>query len=225
MDVLHALAEEGAPAGTIVIAGEQLEGRGARGRAWHSPPGGLWMSALYRPPAGGGVDVMSLRVGVALATALDPFVASPIQLKWPNDLILEDRKVGGILCEARWQGNLPGWVAVGIGLNVRNPIPAELRLAAVSLAQQRSDVQIEDLVPPLVAALRRLDLDPDRLSTDELDRFASRDWLSGRRISRPLSGTVSGLAADGALLVRTADGCDQSLRTGSVELVGVSPTG
>jgi BirA family biotin operon repressor/biotin-[acetyl-CoA-carboxylase] ligase len=225
MDLVHALAEEGAPAGTIVIAGEQLAGRGARGRSWDSPLGGLWMSALYRPAALGGLEVVSLRVGLALAVALDPFVATPIRLKWPNDLMLEDRKLGGILCEARWQGSLPGWVAVGVGVNVRNPIPPELRQAAVSMTQQRPDVQIEDLIPPLVAALRLVDLQADRLSPAELAQFARRDWLTGRKIIQPLSGTVSGLAADGALLVRTADGWDQSLRTGSVELVGISPTG
>src|SRR5215218_3522258 len=98
MDVVHHLAADGALAGTGVLAGEQLEGRGSRGRSWHSPPGGLWMSMLFRPARTGGMEVMSLRVGLAVAEALDHLVPRPIQLKWPNDLMLGEQKVGGILC-------------------------------------------------------------------------------------------------------------------------------
>lgn len=222
MDVIHQLAAEGAEAGTMVTAGEQLEGRGSRGRAWHSPPGGLWVSTLFRPPATEGLEVISLRVGVAVAEALDPLVPGPIQLKWPNDLMLGDRKVGGILCEARWQGGALGWVAVGIGLNVRNRIPVELRQIAVSLAEVRPEITVEATIEPVVTALRQVDLRADRLSSIELDRFAARDWLRGREIRSPLCGTVTGLGADGALLVRTAGRSDAPMRSGSVELAATS---
>jgi BirA family biotin operon repressor/biotin-[acetyl-CoA-carboxylase] ligase len=225
MDVIHELAEQGTAAGTIVIAGEQLAGRGARGRPWHSPPGGLWLSVLYRPDAIGGLEVISLRVGLALADALDSFAPAPLQLKWPNDLLLEGRKVGGILCEARWQGALPGWIAVGVGLNVRNRIPEELRPVATSLVHHRADIDLEDVVPPVTHALNQVDLRADRLSARELAEFTRRDWLLGRQIREPLQGTVDGVAADGALLVRTAEGGHQSLRTGSVELVAASSIG
>jgi BirA family biotin operon repressor/biotin-[acetyl-CoA-carboxylase] ligase len=224
MDVIHQLAAEGAETGTVVVAGEQLDGRGSRGRPWHSPPGGLWLSVLHRPPAAGGIEVASLRVGLAIADAVEPFVSCPIQLKWPNDLMLGERKVGGILCEARWQGGTLGWVAVGIGLNVRNHIPTELRRHAVSLNQERAEITIEDIVGPIVTALRRVDLRAERLSAVELSQFARRDWLSGREIRAPLSGTVVGLSDDGALLVRTAAGSATPLRSGSVELAAVSHT-
>jgi BirA family biotin operon repressor/biotin-[acetyl-CoA-carboxylase] ligase len=222
MDVIHQLAAEGAEAGTMVIAGEQLEGRGSRGRVWHSPPGGLWLSTLFRPPATEGLEVISLRVGVGVADALERLVPGPIQLKWPNDLMLGDRKIGGILCEARWQGGALGWVAVGIGLNVRNRIPAELRRTAVSLAEVQPDITVDATIEPVVTALRQVDLRADRLSGVELDRFARRDWLRGREIRSPLCGTVTGLGADGALLVRTADRSDAPLRSGSVELAATS---
>ena len=225
MDLVHALAEQGAEAGTVVIADEQLAGRGARGRTWHSPPGGLWMSVLYRPPVVGGLEVISLRVGLALAAALDGFASEPLQLKWPNDLVLAGRKVGGILCEARWQGALPGWVAVGVGINVQNSIPAELRSVATSLVHHHPEIALEDVVPRVVQALNRVDLRADRLSVVELKEFARRDWLLGREIREPLQGTVTGLAADGTLVVRTPDGGDQSLRTGSVELAPASSIG
>jgi BirA family transcriptional regulator, biotin operon repressor / biotin---[acetyl-CoA-carboxylase] ligase len=224
MDLIHELAGQGAAAGTTVIAGEQLAGRGARGRTWHSPPGGLWMSMLYRPAVAAGLEVISLRVGLAVASALDRFAGATVQLKWPNDLMLQSRKLGGILCEARWHGGQPGWIAVGVGLNVRNLIPVELQPLATALREHCPEVSLEDLIPPVAATLDGLDLQADRLTSSELHEFARRDWLLGRQIREPVVGTVAGLAADGTLVVRTAEGSQHSLRTGSVELVGVSST-
>jgi BirA family biotin operon repressor/biotin-[acetyl-CoA-carboxylase] ligase len=222
MDVLHELAAQGAEAGTIVLAGEQLAGRGSRGRPWHSPPGGLWMSMLFRPPSVGGMEVISLRVGLAVARGLDPFVPEPVRLKWPNDLMVGEGKLGGILCEARWQGSRLAWLAVGVGLNLRNSIPQELQGTAVSLKELRADVGEEDVFPHILLALRGIDLQAERLSPAELHHFALRSWLSGRKICEPLSGTVAGLADDGTLRVRTAEGAHIALRNGSIELAPVS---
>ena len=224
MDVIHQLAADGAAAGTVVVAGEQLEGRGSRGRTWHSPPGGLWLSALFRPPTTGAVEVVSLRVGLVVAAAVEALVSVPIRLKWPNDLMLMERKVGGILCEARWQGGTLGWVAAGVGLNVRNQIPSQLGGLAVSLAQIQADITVDDVLDRVTAALDQLDLRGEQLSVPELDQFARRDWLSGREIREPMSGTVTGVREDGALLVRTANGSDIPLRSGSVELAAASHT-
>jgi BirA family transcriptional regulator, biotin operon repressor / biotin---[acetyl-CoA-carboxylase] ligase len=224
MDLLHQLAADGAEAGTAVLAGEQLGGRGSRGRSWHSPPGGLWLSVLFRPVAPGGVEVMSLRVGLAVAEAVDELVARPVQLKWPNDLMLGERKVGGILCEARWQGHTLGWVGVGVGMNVRNAVPEELDEVAAALASERPAIVVEDVVQPIVSALRTLDLGADCLTADEMGRFARRDWLSGRDIRAPAAGRAAGLRSDGALLLRTPQGREIPLRSGSVELAAVSPT-
>jgi BirA family biotin operon repressor/biotin-[acetyl-CoA-carboxylase] ligase len=224
MDLLHQLAADGAEAGTAVLAGEQLGGRGSRGRSWHSPPGGLWLSVLFRPAAPGGVEVMSLLAGLAVAEALDDLVPRPVQLKWPNDLMLGERKVGGILCEARWQGHTLGWVTVGVGINVRNAAPEELHAVATALASERPAITVEDVAQPIVSALRMLDLGADRLTPAEMKRFARRDWLSGRDIRAPAAGRVAGLREDGALLVRPAQGIEIPLRSGSVELAAASPT-
>jgi len=221
MDVVHALAAEGAEAGTVVVALEQLGGRGSRGRSWHSPPGGLWLSMLFRPPSTGGVEVISLRVGLAVADAVEPQLIQPIRLKWPNDLMLGERKVGGILCEARWQGQALGWVAVGVGMNVRNAIPPELRESATSFRLERSPASTEEVVERTVSALRKLDLGADRLSDDEMRRFARRDWLTGRDLRAPAPGVAGGLRDDGALLVSAPGGTTTIVRSGSVELVSV----
>jgi BirA family biotin operon repressor/biotin-[acetyl-CoA-carboxylase] ligase len=222
MDVVHELAADGAGDGTAVVAGEQLEGRGSRGRSWHSPPGGLWLSVLFRPAGAPGVEVTSIRVGLAVVEAIEAIVPTPLALKWPNDLMLSGRKLGGVLCEARWQGDSLAWIAVGVGMNVRNQVPDELSSVAVSLAAEHPEITPEALAPPVVAALRRLDLGAGQLSDAELKQFARRDWLRGRALRSPVSGTAAGLREDGALLVRTTTGADVPLRSGPVELAAVS---
>jgi BirA family biotin operon repressor/biotin-[acetyl-CoA-carboxylase] ligase len=87
LDVAHRLAADSAPAGTLVIANEQTSGRGRGGKEWQSPPGaGLWLTLVERPVDTSGLGVLSLRVGLAAAEALDRFATEPIRLKWPNDL-------------------------------------------------------------------------------------------------------------------------------------------
>src|SRR3954463_15823405 len=148
MDLVHQLASEGAEAGTAVLAGEQQGGRGSRGRAWHSPPGGLWLSVLYRPPASEGMELLSLRLGLLAAAALEaPAPGIRVMLKWPNDLMLHDRKLGGILCEARWQGESPGWIVAGVGLNVTNPIPDDLRHTATALSEHLAGATVDAILP------------------------------------------------------------------------------
>jgi BirA family transcriptional regulator, biotin operon repressor / biotin---[acetyl-CoA-carboxylase] ligase len=218
MDVLHELAAGGAEAGSGVLAGEQLEGRGSRGRSWHSPPGGLWLSVLFRPAIVQGLEVVSLRAGLAVAEAMQPLVPEPLQLKWPNDLILRGRKLGGMLCEARWQGEFLGWVAVGVGLNVQNPVTDDLEATAVSLAGLGIAPDLSALTDLVVAALRKLELNGGELSPSELRRFAARDCLRGRAIREPVAGIVQGLSADGALMVQPDTGPLIALRTGSVTL-------
>jgi len=222
MDVVHELADQGAATGSVIIAGEQLEGRGSRGRTWHSPPGGLWISLLLRPESVAGVDVMSLRVGLAVATAIEPRTGCRIRLKWPNDLMVDHRKVGGILCEARWQGGNLGWVAVGIGINVQNPIPREMESMAVSVGQLRPGVVAGDLADPIITAVRQLDLGAEQLSARELMDYEERDWLSGLELREPVGGVVTGVNPDGSLAVRTLDGGIVAVRSGSIELADAS---
>jgi BirA family transcriptional regulator, biotin operon repressor / biotin---[acetyl-CoA-carboxylase] ligase len=224
MDVLHELAQGGAPAGSAVVAEEQEGGRGSRGRGWLSPPGGLWLSVLARPAAAG-LELLSLRAGLAVAERLDELgLASHVRLKWPNDLMLGERKAGGILCEARWQGAAPAWVVIGLGLNVTNRPPASLETSAAWLALARPSLTAPALVGPMVEALRGIDAAAGPLTDDELGRYARRDWLRGRALLAPVAGTGDGLAPDGGLLVRAADGSKMVVRAGTVVLAGPHAT-
>ena len=218
-DVVHDLAAAGVEGGVAVVAREQTDGRGSRRRRWHSPPGGLWLSFLWRPRTAAAVETLSLRVGLAVAGALETVPEMPaVSIKWPNDLVVADRKAGGILCEARWQGGAPGWVAVGVGINVTNALPAGLRHVAIALATCCPDLTPERLIEPVVGALRRLDDSAPFLSDADCAAFCGRDWLAGRTLTGPVCGIGAGVAPHGALRVRQPDGQIALVRSGPVEL-------
>ena len=220
-DELHRLAAVGAAAGTVVVAAEQEAGRGSRGRHWASPLGGLWLSFLCRPPRPVGVEVLSLRVGLAAAEALGQFGGlPPVALKWPNDLMVGERKVGGILGEARWQGDSLAWIAVGVGINVRNPLPAAVRTPPGRLAEWRPDLEPEQVLGPLLARLAPLAALASGLTSAEMEAFGRRDWLAGRELAAPVQGFATGIAEDGSLLVRLPDGRTVGVSSGSVVLPG-----
>jgi len=225
MDLLHELAAAGAAAGTVVLAGEQTSGRGSRGRTWRSGPGGLWLSALYRPRAPAGVALLSLRVGLAVAAAIEAAGRGlHVAIKWPNDLMLDDRKVGGILCEARWQGEELGWIVAGLGLNVRNTLPPELPATTTRLADRQPGISLDELESEIITSLRQLEAAGTRLDAPQLATLRARDWLRGRRLRAPARGQAEGIAEDGALLVRNRAGTLQRVRAGTVELAEPSFT-
>jgi len=217
LDAIHELGAQGAPAGTVVLAEEQTAGRGRDGRTWRSPVGGIWLGMLLRPPfpeAG----LLSLRTGLVLADVIDELLGNPrVQLKWPNDVLLDNRKLAGILSEARWQGDAPQWLGLGIGINVANEIPADLTAQAVALHEVLSGVRRIDVLDRLVPALRPLTTHHAPLTDFECAAFARRDWLRGRQIRTPLAGRAAGIRPDGALLVDTGAGTTM-VQGGHVEL-------
>jgi BirA family biotin operon repressor/biotin-[acetyl-CoA-carboxylase] ligase len=219
MDLLHGLAADGAEAGTVVVAGEQTGGRGSRGRVWLSPPGGLWLSALFRPRVSVGVELFGLRIGLAVAEAVEALGPGvPVDIKWPNDLMVGERKLGGILCEARWQGEALGWVVAGVGINVANAIPDDLAEIATALAERLPGVTPDLVEPEVTARLRALDTGSERLGPEELAALRRRDWLQGRPLRAPAPGMAAGISEEGALLVRPGGGATIAVRAGTVEL-------
>jgi BirA family biotin operon repressor/biotin-[acetyl-CoA-carboxylase] ligase len=218
-DVVHAWGEEGRPHGAAVLALEQDSGRGSRGREWVSPRGGLWLSVLCRPAEPEAAEVMSIRVGLEVARVLEGLPGlPPVRLKWPNDLMLADRKLGGILCEARWRGDQLAWVAVGVGINVTNEVPPEMRGRACRLADHTRPPAPEALGRRIAGALLPLDRAGATLGERELHAFERRDWLRGRRLSAPEPGLAAGVSAGGALRIRADDGTLLEARAGSVAL-------
>lgn len=202
------LAGAGAPHGTVVTAAEQTAGRGRQGRTWSAPAGrALLCSVIVRDPP----RLLPLVAGVAVAEVAGPMA----QLKWPNDVLVEGRKVAGILVEGRPQEH---WAVVGVGLNVALrdvDFPDELRERATSLGLGPG--AIEPTLRTLLAALDRwLAAAPEEV----LDAVRARDALRGREIRwAGGQGMADGIDDDGRLLVLTEAG-PRALDAGEVHLGG-----
>jgi BirA family biotin operon repressor/biotin-[acetyl-CoA-carboxylase] ligase len=202
LDVAHERAAAGAAAGTLILADAQTSGRGRQGRSWTSEPGaGIWLTLIERPKDRASLDVLSLRIGIGLVTALEPLVREPLRLKWPNDVYRGSGKLAGILVEARWRGADVDWVAVGVGLNVRVPAD-QARAAGIESAGVSRNAALMAIVPALRAAARAT----GPLTDDEREAFDERDLARGHRITSPAEGMVQGINATGALLVLTSQG-------------------
>ena len=203
MDEAHRLAEAGAPGGTVVIADRQLAGRGRFGRTWTSEAGlGLWMTILNREVERTGLDVLSLRIGLRLATVFDQFSDGPVTLKWPNDLLIGRRKLAGILVETRWRGAAIEWAAIGVGINIVAPADQPF---ATGL---RVGTRRIDLVRAVVGQVNEACVVAGELTVDELVSFSARDAARGRQLQEPAAGRAGGVAGNGALIVQTAAGTE-----------------
>jgi BirA family biotin operon repressor/biotin-[acetyl-CoA-carboxylase] ligase len=202
----RALAAAGAPHGTLVTAGQQSAGRGRQGRVWSAPPGqALLCSLIVREPP----RLLPLATGAAVATV----AGSEARIKWPNDVLVDGRKVAGILVEARPQEL---WAVVGVGVNVAvslAQLPAELRARAGTLGL--SPDAVEGWLERLLEVLSRW----IQASEDEVLGFVrKRDAVLGRRVRwSGGSGTGAGIDGDGRLLVAT-DGGQVALEAGEVHL-------
>ena len=206
-------AEAGAASGTVLVANEQTAGRGRRGRSWIASPGdSLTFSLLWRFAAGTAPAGLSLAVGLAVARALEKVPggkqsagAGDTALKWPNDLLRNRRKLGGILVEL-----LPGAphaAVIGIGINLHLPAADESALYAALLAELRAT--LEQFAAAGFAALR----------DDWVARHAFQDApvLLSADFAAPREGICRGVDTDGALLLETAAGIERVL-SGEVSL-------
>ena len=202
------LALAGAPHGTLVTAAEQSAGRGRQGRTWSAPAGrGLLLSLVLRdPPA-----MVPLIAAVAVAEVCGDGAA----IKWPNDVLLDGRKVAGILVEGRPQ---EGWAVLGIGINVAvraRDLPAELRGRAASL--EREPAAIEPLLDDLLRALESRLTEPAGALLADL---RTRDALRGRAVRWAAGeGVARGIDERGRLLVERDDATTLALDAGEVHLL------
>jgi BirA family transcriptional regulator, biotin operon repressor / biotin---[acetyl-CoA-carboxylase] ligase len=214
MDAAHAAADAGAPAGTLIVADRQSAGRGRNGRRWASAAGaGLWMTLIERPTDPQALDVLSLRLGLRLSHILDGFAGDRIEIKWPNDLYLLGGKLAGILAEARWQDERPAWVAIGIGINVQQPVDVP------GAAGLPSGVHRAELLLAAVPALRAAARERGALTDAELQEYSERDMARGHPCREPAVGTVAGISPSGELLVRCGEAVG-AYRSGSLVMVG-----
>lgn len=209
-DRARELAATGAPHGTVVTASAQSAGRGRQGRRWSAPPGRALLCSLVLR---GAPRLLPLAAAVATAEATGREEA---RIKWPNDVLLDGRKVAGILVEGRPQ---EGWAVCGVGVNVAlrtRDLPPELHDRAGTLGLEPTDV--EEVLEALLGALERRLADPPAAL---LDAWRARDALTGSAIRwAGGEGVARGIDGEGRLVVEPSGGGRLTLHAGEVHLLG-----
>ena len=227
VDIAHRLAAAGEPEGSVIVAEAQGKGRGRMGRTWISPKGkGIYASFILRPSLQlSEVSSITLMAAVGVARAIQKATALKPEIKWPNDLLVEGRKVSGILTELNAELNRINYIVIGVGINV-NTAKAHLPAHATSLANELgSRVNRIELARALLIQLDRTYAEfLDRGIDPILDVWRGFAGFLGRRIRVALDGrNLDGQAVDvdrsGALLVRTDSGLVESVSAGEVLVV------
>lgn len=225
--IVRRLAEADAPAWTLVAADYQTAGRGQYGRRWSAEPNSSVMfSLLLRPLSPSAMGLLPIRIGMAVAGALDRFlpVAPDTKayswVKWPNDIILNNAKVGGVLCEGNIRGD-NSYAIIGVGVNVHRFPQTWLDPRGIPptfLEQHvRGAVSRLEVLGAVVDSIRNCrDLDSEELSLSELEEFALRDWLRGKIIDSPIHGRVVGVTQQGYLVVERPDGNNDLVLSGRI---------
>jgi BirA family biotin operon repressor/biotin-[acetyl-CoA-carboxylase] ligase len=215
-DRARELAEAGAPTGTVVTADVQTAGRGRHGRAWTAPPGkALLYSAILRP-LDAGHALLPLAVPLAVCEAVESVAAVRCEVKWPNDVWVDERKLAGVLIEA----HPPDWAVIGIGVNVASDpdeFPDDLRWPATSIGHGATPDGVRAAVDRALGYW--VDADPARV----LSAYRERDALDGRELTWASgesegAGRAAGIDERGNLVVVREDGERLALGSGEVQL-------
>jgi BirA family transcriptional regulator, biotin operon repressor / biotin---[acetyl-CoA-carboxylase] ligase len=226
----HERARQGAEEGCLILAEEQLSGRGRMGRAWHSPPGkGIWMSLVLRPRIPlHFTPQLTLLVSVAVCRAIRQITGVKAEIKWPNDILIEGKKVCGILLESSAEDERLLYVVAGIGISVNlseEDYPPELREKATSLfIESGHRIRREELIASALAELEQLyELYHEEgfgtiRSLWEALSMSLRRTVTITTTAGVTEGYAEALDETGALIVRLPDGSLQKVFSGDIDV-------
>jgi BirA family biotin operon repressor/biotin-[acetyl-CoA-carboxylase] ligase len=225
MDAARREAEDGAPHGMIVLADEQTSGQGRRGRRWVSPAGNLYVTIILRPAAWN-ARTLAIVAPLAACEAVEAVANVRAGIRWPNDVLIEGRKVAGVLIDVNFGRAGVDYALVGVGINVRlDPSKhEEIRDVATSLAAESGeDVSRERLLASLLNRFERLYASAGR-DDSVYDAWRARLETLGRQVRVQFGdqfdeGVAEDVDGDGNLLLRRADGSIVALAAGDVTLV------
>ena len=222
-DVAESLASQGAPEGLVVISNTMIMGRGRLGRRWYASQGGLWFTIILRPTKVRSLHLLNLVAGIAIVKALKNILNMDTYLKWPNDVLYNDKKLCGILVEVRAEADVIRYVLLGIGINVNNDLPEHLKATAVTLKELLGHPVPR--IPLLRAVLKNLDMGYELLVIGEgvkvVKLWKNYSGTLGKYVKVITSeGAIEGYAVDvdvdGALIVEVGGGRREVVYSGDV---------
>ncbi len=229
--IAYELLKEGYPTGTVVIADRQTKGKGRLGRSWISPAGkNIYMSFALRPNITPKyATLITLTSVVACTTALRRYSEIPVLIKWPNDMLIDHKKIGGILTEMKIEGEKIKAAVVGIGLNINmteNDIPEEIKEIATSLRLCKGEEFSRALL--IAEIIKEFDkwyqlLEKKNRKTI-IDRWMALSGTIGKQVKiilsdRELVGLAEAIDEEGRLIVKLQDGKYEKISAGDVTLL------
>lgn len=226
-DLAFTLAEQGAVEGTLVIAESQKKGRGRFRRPWISPPGGLWFSLVLRPYFFPSLAPrITITAAVAVASSIRQITSLPALIRWPNDIVIREKKVSGILTEMNAETEVINFVILGIGINLNlfpTDFPPEIRNTATSIRQELGhSFPPADFLATLLENLEKFYL---QLKAGKfhgiLQQWCRLSATLGRQVKvntpeGPFEGHTINIDEDGALILRLDSGFHKRILTGDV---------
>jgi len=228
-EIAKELARQGTVEGTVIIAETQSVGRGRLGRGWFSPAGGIWMSLLLSPKRSvQELQVLNLLAALAVSRSIEKACGLEARVKWPNDVLIQGRKVAGILSEAFAKGGIVSNVVLGVGINANvdtELFPFDLRSSATSISTTLGSfvdrvTLVQSLLEELETLYEEFEREGSSFIISELKRLST---TLGRKVKVvSLDGVTEGLAVDihtdGALVVRVEDGTTKLFYSGDVSI-------
>ncbi len=220
-DLAESLVKQGRGEGLLVIAESMTLGRGRHGRRWVANEGGLWFTLVLEPPRLTGMQLLSLGVASSVARSLRDLYGFNPQLKWPNDVMADDRKISGILIEGK--KHLKAYILVGVGINVNNEISEDLREIAINVKELVG--RTVPRIPLLVTVLRNIEDTYSKILNGEVNEVLNQ-WRQftetlGKRVkvltkSEVIEGIAYDVLNDGALVIMNSTGRKHIVYSGDV---------
>ena len=226
--LMHLAAQQGAEEGLVLLADAQTAGKGRLGRTWQASPGSsLLLSMLFRPALSASQGPrLTMCVGLGAAAAVEEITGLPVQLKWPNDLLLHGKKLAGVLTETQLEGDRLAFAVVGLGLNVNLALPAEHELASTAISLSQALGRPVSRLALLPAILRHIEYHYTRLQAGHSPyaAWAQRMAYYGQMVqvtlpNATLTGMVTGVNADGGLLMTDEHSRTHTVWAGDVRLL------
>jgi BirA family biotin operon repressor/biotin-[acetyl-CoA-carboxylase] ligase len=229
-DYLMGLASGGATHGTVVVADSQEKGKGRLERTWFSPPGkNIYMSVLLKPDLHPeDISLLTVMGAVACALAINKLTGIKARIKWPNDIVVSGRKLGGILLESRFRSGGIAHVVVGIGINVNSrqaDFPEDLRTIATSVFQEIGRSSRRTLIDAILDNIdSELDLITEKRRSLLLEKYKKMSATIGNRVrvddsKRSFEGGAFDIDEQGHLLVKNDAGKTEIISTGDVTVI------